>query len=130
MKKLLLILAVAISTASCVDKKPVELYVPKNTVEFAGNAFASFSLGADVKLFTAQDPDDPTSEAAMKELLKLSHRKDLQEEIVKILAEAAEGGNLPAKKLMANFYRTGSGVEQNLPKAGEYYWATESLEEL
>ena len=60
MKKLLLILAVAISTASCVDKKPVELYVPKNTVEFAGNAFASFSLGADVKLFTAQNPDDPS----------------------------------------------------------------------
>ena len=60
MKKLLSLAAViaALAMSSCSQQEPAELYVPKNTVEFAGNAFSSFSLGADVKLYSAQDPDN------------------------------------------------------------------------
>lgn len=57
MKKLFVLLCVAAMAAACGNEKSAELYVPKNTVEFAGNAFTSFSLGADVKLYTSQNPD-------------------------------------------------------------------------
>lgn len=57
MKKLFVLLCVSAAAASCGSDKPAELYVPKNTVEFAGNAFTSFSLGSDVKLYTTQNPD-------------------------------------------------------------------------
>ena len=59
MKKLVILLSLAVLAVSCSDKKPAELYVPKNTVEFAGNAFTSFSLGSDVKLYTSPNPDAP-----------------------------------------------------------------------
>lgn len=52
-----LILSLAILAVACGGNSSKELYVPKNTVEFAGNAFTSFSLGADVKLYTSQNPD-------------------------------------------------------------------------
>lgn len=58
MKKMILAAAVVLVAIACDSVKPAELYVPKNTVEFAGNAFTSFSLGADVKLYTAQNPDN------------------------------------------------------------------------
>ena len=58
MKKLLLISAIAVLAAACANNEPSELYVPKGTVEFAGNAFSSFSLGADVKLYTAPSPSN------------------------------------------------------------------------
>lgn len=59
MKKSLLIAAVAaVLTCACTSEKPAEIYIPKNTVEFAGNAFSSFSLGADVKFYTVQNPDN------------------------------------------------------------------------
>jgi hypothetical protein len=57
MKKLFVLLCVAAMAAACSNNKSAELYVPKNTVEFAGNAFTSFSLGSDVKLYTSQNPD-------------------------------------------------------------------------
>lgn len=57
MKRLILLLAAAILIASCANNEPKELYIPKSTVEFAGNAFSAFSLGSDVKLYTAQSPD-------------------------------------------------------------------------
>ena len=58
-KLLLAASAIVLLAASCdFGAKPAELYIPKNTVEFAGNAFSSFSLGSDVKLYTAQNPDD------------------------------------------------------------------------
>ena len=50
MKRILLLVAAAAVLAACGNNEPTELYVPKGTVEFAGNAFSSFSLGADVKL--------------------------------------------------------------------------------
>lgn len=59
MKKLFVISCIAVLAVACSDNKPAELYVPKNTVEFAGNAFTSFSLGADVKLYTSPNPDAP-----------------------------------------------------------------------
>ena len=52
-------LAVLLLT-SCVQQKPAELYVPKNTVEFAGNAFTAFSLGGDVKIYATEDADNPS----------------------------------------------------------------------
>lgn len=59
MKKSLLIVAVAaVLACACTSEKPAEVYIPKNTVEFAGNAFSSFSLGADVKFYTVQNPDN------------------------------------------------------------------------
>lgn len=62
MKRFLLLASVALLALSCgsVGNKDAsaELYVPKNTVEFAGNGFMAFSLGADVKLYTSPKPDD------------------------------------------------------------------------
>ena len=53
MKKSLILSAVAaVLFCACSSDKPAECYIPKNTVEFAGNAFSSFSLGADVRLHT------------------------------------------------------------------------------
>lgn len=57
MKKLFVLFCFTALAWACGSDKPAELYVPKNTVEFAGNAFTSFSLGADVKLYTSQNPD-------------------------------------------------------------------------
>ncbi len=59
MKKLFVLSCIAVLAAACSNNKPAELYVPKNTVEFAGNAFTAFSLGADVKLYTSPNPDAP-----------------------------------------------------------------------
>lgn len=59
MKKLCYLAVVALAAIACSgNKKPAELYVPKGTVEFAGNAFTAFSLGADVKLYTSPNPDN------------------------------------------------------------------------
>ncbi|MBQ9410608.1 MAG: hypothetical protein IJU21_03250 [Bacteroidales bacterium] len=57
MRKLFLLFCMAAMAWACGSDKSAELYVPKNTVEFAGNAFTSFSLGSDVKLYTSQNPD-------------------------------------------------------------------------
>ena len=59
MKKLFVLSCIAVLAAACGSNKPAELYVPKNTVEFAGNAFTAFSLGSDVKLYTSPNPDAP-----------------------------------------------------------------------
>ena len=57
MKKSLILAAVAaLLLCACNSDKPAECYISKNTVEFAGNAFSSFSLGADVRLFSVQNP--------------------------------------------------------------------------
>lgn len=48
----------AVLVCACSSSQPEECYIPKNTVEFAGNAFSSFSLGADVKLYTVQNPEN------------------------------------------------------------------------
>ena len=53
-----LLIVAAVLVCGCSSDKPEECYIPKNTVEFAGNAFSSFSLGADVKLYTAQNPEN------------------------------------------------------------------------
>ena len=58
MRKYLIFIAVAAMLTACTPEKPAEVYIPKNTVEFAGNAFSSFSLGADVKLYSVQNPDN------------------------------------------------------------------------
>ena len=57
MKKVLLLAAIAILAAAC-SGAPEEVYVPKANMEFAGNGFTAFSLGADVKLYLSQNQDD------------------------------------------------------------------------
>ena len=59
MKKIFsLLIVAAVLACACSSDKPEECYIPKNTVEFAGNAFSAFSLGADVKLHTVQNPEN------------------------------------------------------------------------
>ncbi len=60
MKKVLFFVAAALAAIACSEKEPAEVYIPKRDVEFAGNAFSAFSLGADVKLFMDQNPEDKT----------------------------------------------------------------------
>ena len=57
MKKLILAAAAVLAFAAC-STTPAEIYIPKGQVEYAGNAFTSFSLGSDVKIYTAQNPDN------------------------------------------------------------------------
>lgn len=57
MKKLILAAAAALALAAC-STKPAEVYIPKGQVEFAGNAFTSFTLGSDIKIYTSQNPDN------------------------------------------------------------------------
>ena len=58
MKRIFLLALAAVLFAACANNEPSELYVPKSTVEFAGNAFSSFSLGSDVKLYTTISPEN------------------------------------------------------------------------
>lgn len=57
-KKTLLYIIAATFTCACSSSQPEECVIPKNTVELAGNAFSSFSLGADVKLHAVQNPEN------------------------------------------------------------------------
>ena len=57
MKRIALLLAAALVIASC--SSPAEDAVfDKSMVEFLGNAFSEFTLGEDVTVFTAQNPED------------------------------------------------------------------------
>ena len=58
MKKLILAAAAVLAFAACTQKPAAEAYIPKGQVEFAGNAFSAFSLGADVKIYSSQNPDN------------------------------------------------------------------------
>lgn len=61
MKKLIIAaLAAALALFSCA-KKPQEVLLPKANMEFAGNGFDSFSLGADIRVYMTPDQDDPKS---------------------------------------------------------------------
>ena len=53
----LLAVLAAVMTAAC-SQAPEERYIPKGNMEFAGNGFTAFSLGADVKLYISQNQDD------------------------------------------------------------------------
>ena len=57
MKKLFFAAAAVLALAAC-STEPAEVYIPKGQVEYAGNAFTSFSLGSDVKIYTSQNPDN------------------------------------------------------------------------
>ena len=59
MKKKFFVYMVAVMVASaCSSNQPEECIIPKNSVELAGNAFSSFSLGGDAKLHAVQNPAD------------------------------------------------------------------------
>ena len=53
----LLAVLAAVMTAAC-SQAPEELYIPKGNMEFAGNGFTAFSLGADVKIYLSQNQDN------------------------------------------------------------------------
>lgn len=57
-KSFFLYLVAAVLACACSPKQPQESTIPKKDVELAGNAFSSFSLGGDVKLFTVQNPEN------------------------------------------------------------------------
>lgn len=57
-KKNFLYIIAAVLVCACSSNQPKECVIPKNTVEFAGNAFSSFSLGGDVKLHAVQNLED------------------------------------------------------------------------
>ena len=56
MKKALFLLMAVALVAGC-SQNPVEKLIPKQNVEMTGNGFAVFSLGADLKLVTVQNPE-------------------------------------------------------------------------
>lgn len=57
MKKLVIAALAALALASCA-KNPVEIFLPKSQVEFAGNGFDSFTLGADIRVYMSPDQDN------------------------------------------------------------------------
>lgn len=58
MKKHFLLLFALLALVACTEKQPEECYVPKSTVEFAGNAFSAFSLGGDIRFFLTPNPEN------------------------------------------------------------------------
>ncbi|MBQ9410607.1 MAG: hypothetical protein IJU21_03245 [Bacteroidales bacterium] len=58
MKKLLTAAISALALFSCAQK-PQDIFIPKGTMEFAGNGFDTFSLGADVRVYMSPDQDNP-----------------------------------------------------------------------
>ena len=57
MRKLILAVC-ALALVACAQK-PAEVFVPKGQMEFVGNGFDSFTLGADVRLYMSPDQDNP-----------------------------------------------------------------------
>jgi len=124
MKKVLFLLASAtcLLLTSC-GQKSAELYIPKNTVEFAGNAFSSFSLGADVKLYSTQDLDN-SSKWVIQAVVPV--RKEMQAPIPSLQISLTpldernirvreglvlEGEDLPN---LVPVYNAGNGVERTI----------------
>ena len=148
MKRLLLLASAALLAASCgfVGNKDAtsELYVPKNTVEFAGNAFADFSLGADVKLYTAAKPDDNSkwtlqavvpvrkeTTASINELeIKLT---PLDDHSIRVRdGMVLMGEDLPD---LVPVYNAGNGVERTIvftipEESGQKYFSAKEAKEL
>lgn len=58
MKKLFWAAAILVAAAACTGKQPVDVYVPKGNMEFAGNGFDTFSLGSDVHLYMSPSEAD------------------------------------------------------------------------
>lgn len=58
MKKIIIAVLAAAAIISC-SQNPAEIYLPKANMEFAGNGFDLFSLGADVRVYMSQDQDNP-----------------------------------------------------------------------
>lgn len=48
----------AMLASACSSNEPMESIIPKSDVEVAGNAFSSFSLGGDAKLYTVQNSEN------------------------------------------------------------------------
>jgi hypothetical protein len=148
MKRILLLVSAALLAASCgfVGNKDAsaELYVPKNTVEFAGNAFTSFSLGADVKLYTAAKPDD-NSKWTLQAVVPV--RKETNANIsgleIKLTPlddrsiRVRDGMVLMAEDLadLVPVYNAGNGVERTIvfsidDETGQKYFSAKEAQEL
>ena len=148
MKRILLLASAALLAASCgfVGNKDAsaELYVPKNTVEFAGNAFTAFSLGADVKLYTAAKPDD-NSKWTLQAVVPV--RKETTSKIsgleIKLTPlddrsiRVRDGMVLMAEDLadLVPVYNAGNGVERTIvfsidDETGQKYFSAKEAQEL
>ena len=68
--------------------------------------------------------------ASSAALQQLSKDKEFASELFKVQEEKAAKGDLDAKKMLAWYYQTGTGVEKNLKKAVELYKETKNYAEL
>ena len=128
MKKLLLLSTIAVLVAACANNAPSELYGPKGTVEFAGNAFSSFSLGADVKLYTAPSPSN-SSEWTVQAVVPVRKETDIQLEDLQInlvplddrSIRVRDGFVLVGEDLqnLVPVYNAGNGVERTIVFSAE-----------
>lgn len=111
MKKLLLISAIVVLAAACANNEPSELYVPKGTVEFAGNAFSSFSLGADVKLYTAPSPSN-ASQWTVQAVVPVRKETDTQLEELQINLVPLDDRNI---RVRDGFVLVGEDLQSLVP---------------
>lgn len=77
MKKHFLLLFAILAVVACSEKQPEEVYVPKSTVEFSGNAFSAFSLGGDIRFYVAPNPEN-NSQWAVQAFVPVRKETDMQ----------------------------------------------------
>jgi hypothetical protein len=128
MKRILLLVAAAALFAACGNNQPSELYVPKGTVEFAGNAFSSFSLGADVKLYTVPSPSN-SSEWTVQAVVPVRKETDAQLEDLQISLVPLDDHNIRVRdgfvlvgedlQSLIPVYNAGNGVERTVVFSAE-----------
>ena len=144
MKKYLTILAAAaVLVCACSSDKPSESYIPKNTVEFAGNVFSAFSLGADVRLYTVQNPSN-NSEWTLQAVVPV--RKEINSALANLSISLVpldergvrvrdglvlEGEDLPN---LLPVFNSGVNVERmivfSIPDAGQKYMSASDASQL
>lgn len=128
MKRILLLVAVTALFAACESNQPTELYVPKGTVEFAGNAFSSFSLGADVKLYTVPSPSN-SSEWTVQAVVPVRKETEAQLEDLQISLVPLDDHNIRVRdgfvlvgedlQSLLPVYNAGNGVERTVVFSAE-----------
>ena len=128
MKRILLLVAAAAMFAACGSNELSELYVPKGTVEFAGNAFSSFSLGADVKLYTVPSPSN-SSEWTVQAVVPIRKETDAQLEELEINLVPLDDHNIRVRdgfvlvgedlQSLLPVYNAGNGVERTVVFSAE-----------
>ena len=111
MRRIFLLVAAAAMFAACGNNQPSELYVPKGTVEFAGNAFSSFSLGADVKLYAVPSPSN-SSEWTVQAVVPVRKETEAQLEELQISMVPLDAHNI---RVRDGFVLVGEDLQNPLP---------------